>query len=114
VTDSELLEHLAELVAVQLGRRSGWVTVEAVADHLSVEPDFVYAHAAELGGRRLGSGPRGRLRFRLDEVDLALSSCRAIRESGGSQDVRVEPKRRRRRVADTGGAVELLPIKYMT
>ena len=36
----------------------------------------MYEHAAKLGPRRLGSGPRARLRFSLVEVDEALVACR--------------------------------------
>ena len=35
---------------------------------LMVEASFVYEHAVELGAMRLGSGPRARLRFDLEDV----------------------------------------------
>ena len=40
------------------------VGVEAVATYLNVSRDFVYGHAAELGGRKLGTGPKAPWRFR--------------------------------------------------
>ena len=43
-----------------------------VAETLGVERDWVYAHARELGGVRLGGG-RGRLRFDLARVERALA-----------------------------------------
>lgn len=49
----------------QPARRSeaGLWTARQVADHYAVTREFVYAHANELGGIRLGTGPRPRLRF---------------------------------------------------
>jgi hypothetical protein len=42
---------------------AGLWTARQVADHYAVTRDFIYAHANELGGIRLGTGPRPRLRF---------------------------------------------------
>lgn len=42
---------------------AGLWTARQVADRYAVTRDFVYAHANELGGIRLGAGPRPRLRF---------------------------------------------------
>jgi hypothetical protein len=39
---------------------------QTVARALGVSRDTVYEHAEMLGGRRIGSGPRGRLRFDLE------------------------------------------------
>jgi len=39
------------------------VDAASVAEHLGVSRDYVYEHADDLGARRLGSGPRARLRF---------------------------------------------------
>lgn len=51
--------------------RAGERLVDAVtvAAYLRVSRGYVYEHADELGCRRLGSGPRARLRFSLAEVD---------------------------------------------
>jgi predicted DNA-binding transcriptional regulator AlpA len=54
---------------------SRFVDAAAVAAVLGVERSWVYEHADELGARRLGSGPRARLRFDLEEVDSWLTSC---------------------------------------
>lgn len=43
--------------------------------------DYVYAHAAELGAMRLGSGPKARIRFDLDRARQALET-RAARSNG--------------------------------
>jgi hypothetical protein len=86
------------------------VDAAAVADYLGVERGWVYAHAAELGARRLGSGPKARLRFSLSGVDERLSACSVSRESADADPAPAavsRPRRRRR----TGTSVQLLPIK---
>jgi hypothetical protein len=109
--DPEQLERLAELVAENLRQRSTrLVTAREVAEHLSVDEGYVYEHAAELGVRRLGEGPKARLRFSLVEVDERLSACSVVRgsivpESSAGAAIR----RRRRRSLGTG--VDLLPIR---
>jgi hypothetical protein len=86
------------------------VDVQAVADYLSVSPGYVYEHADELGARRLGTGPRARLRFSLDEVDERLSACTAGRESRAPDPApRAVSRPRRRR--ELGTSTELLPIR---
>jgi hypothetical protein len=86
------------------------VDAQAVADYLDVERGWVYAHADSLGVRRLGTGPRARLRFSLAEVDERLSACLAGREStvADPAPAAASPPRRRRRM---GTSVELLPIR---
>lgn len=104
--------HLAELSTERLDarsrKRSRWVGADVVADHLSVDVSYVYQHATELGARRLGTGPKARLRFRLDLVDEALHL------KAGSSD---NPKSstaapsRRRRATPSPGHVPLLPVR---
>jgi hypothetical protein len=43
-----------------------------LAREIGVSIDFVYAHAAELGGMRLGGGPKARLRFELAVAKAAM------------------------------------------
>src|ERR1700690_3814881 len=71
------LENLVEQIAERLGvggepsgqkMASRLVTAQELADTLGVSPETVYAHAEELGARRLGDGPRPRLRFDLDQA----------------------------------------------
>jgi hypothetical protein len=111
--DVRMVELLAELLADKLEtrrlERSRWVSAEAVAAHLGVERDYVYAHAGELGVRRLGEGPRSRLRFRLDLVDEAL--CPTGRESTKPKNGVAKRKRRRRRASEMGTGVPLLPVR---
>jgi hypothetical protein len=78
--DAEDIEAIAGRVAELIGDRidaphSRLVDAAHVAGLLGVERDWVYAHANQLGGIRLG-GPKGRLRF-----DLATVTDRADRTS---------------------------------
>lgn len=108
----EQLEQLADLVASRLQRPVGaaLVGVREVAAYLAVEPSWVYEHASELDARRLGSGPRARLRFSLADVDERLSTCRAGRGSSlpdlASEQASRPPRRRR-----SGTSADLLPIR---
>lgn len=86
------------------------VDAETVARYLGVERDWVYAHAAELGARRLGTGPKARLRFSLPELDERLT-CSAGRESARAAERVAAPIRRSRRPASLGTEGELLPIR---
>jgi hypothetical protein len=56
------------------------VSAAEVARELNVARQWVYEHAAELGARRLGDGPRGRLRFDLETV-RAASVCLTSKQS---------------------------------
>jgi len=95
----------------QLHAPVGLVDAQGLADYLGVTRAYVYEHAPELGARRLGSGPRARLRFSLADVDAALSSCSMSRGSEPPASRAAGPIRRRRRTADLGTSVELLPIR---
>jgi hypothetical protein len=109
---AETIALLAEELASRLQSRRlaqpRWVTAGIVAVHLSVDPGWVYEHAEQLGARRLGDGPKARLRFRLDLVDEAL--CPADRRSDAAELARQaasRPRSRRR----LGTTIELLPIR---
>lgn len=108
-TDSS---HLADLIAERLvahsRERSRWVGADVVADHLGVDVPYVYEHAAELGARRLGTGPRARLRFRLDLVDEAL---RPTARPSENQVFSAAAPSRRRQASRSSCHVPLLPIR---
>lgn len=111
--DPETIRELAAAIATTLNvpmvPSIGWVTAEVVAEHLAVDINYVYEHASALGARRLGDGPKARLRFRLDAVDSAL--CLTDRNSSDGEIGRVEPRSRRRRTSRLGTEVQLLPIR---
>jgi hypothetical protein len=108
-----LANAVADCVAHLLSsqpRHVDLVAAAAVATELNVSRDWVYAHAAELGGRRIGQGSRGRLRFDLGYVLDAWRSS----ESAGLRDEAQRPRRsvtqRAKRIpAPPDG--ELLPIR---
>lgn len=64
---------LAELIG-ERGKTFGLVGPRELAEGLGVSLDYVYAHAAELGAMRLGSGPKARIRFDLDGARRALEA----------------------------------------
>jgi hypothetical protein len=73
------VEAIAEATAARLAEIVGsgpmtfaLVDAKQLAHELGVSLDYVYAHAIELGGMRLGSGPKARIRFDLDRARQAL------------------------------------------
>jgi hypothetical protein len=109
-----LVDAIAERVTDVL--RSGAVRVRLVdaatlADALGVSRDCVYTHASELGGERIGNGPRGRLRF---DLDRALATWTSRSESGRSRQGKAPAQgriSRRVRSPRLGSEAELLPIR---
>lgn len=72
LSDATFATALARALAPHLadhgGTAGGLVDAQAVADALGVSRSTVYDHAADLGGLRLGDGPRARLRFDLHDA----------------------------------------------
>jgi hypothetical protein len=66
--------RVAELVAAPRKRPRRLLTAAEVSEWWGVERSWVYAHADELGARRLGAGERPRLRFDPDEVGGRLGA----------------------------------------
>jgi hypothetical protein len=82
------VEAIAEATARKLveivgepARTFGLVGARELAQGLGVSLDYVYAHATELGGMRLGSGPKARIRFDLDRARQVLEA-RTQRSNG--------------------------------
>jgi hypothetical protein len=104
------LERLAELVADRIAERltapasapQELLDVKALAKALGVSPTWVYDHAGELGGIKLGRGPKARWRF-----DIAVARDRMRTDPEASHARR---QRARRHVAQTSKGVPLLPI----
>lgn len=105
VTARRVVELLGQLRPVP-----SWLTADEVAQLLSVDRAYVYENAAKLGGRRLGDGPKARLRFRLEDVEAALP-CVASRGAEEPVTPVPKPKQGRRTTARLGTEAPLLPIR---
>jgi hypothetical protein len=106
----QLAQRVAELVSDRVAAGPPLVDAETLARFLNVERSYVYEHAAELGGVRLGDGPRARLRFDAVEAKRGLT-CSMGRGSASSDSRVVEPIRKRRRSHPLGTSGPLLPIR---
>lgn len=86
------------------------VDAATLAADLGVDRSWVYAHRAELGAIRLGSGSKPRLRFDVDTARELLARSTS-KESGLQESPTTtgssSPRRRRR----SGSSYELLPIR---
>ena len=87
------------------------VDAATVAVALGVSRVFVYDHAYELGGRRIGNGPRGRLRFDLEEARQGWTGHSINKESQLPKPPTSTGNARRRRRRRSGSDLELLPIR---
>ena len=92
VPTNDQLDRLAEQIVERLTnvdgrprRKGSLVDAREVAFALGVSRDYVYAHREELGGERIGQGPRGRLRFDLDRA-LSTSISRSVSEGSPATD----------------------------
>jgi hypothetical protein len=75
--DDDQLDALATLIAAKLEApptSPGLVDARQLAEHLAVDRSFIYSHADQLAGKRLG-GKRGRLRFDLAEATAAFATA---------------------------------------
>jgi hypothetical protein len=90
------------------------VDAEVVASALGVSRECVYTHAKELGGHRIGNGPRGRLRFDLDQALAAWTSRSGSNRSQPTPSPATKPNTRRRARQRMGSDAPLLPIKGST
>jgi len=80
------LRHALGPCAAESPEAGDLLTASEVAKRLGIGRSWVYAHAAELGARRLGDGPKGRLRF-----DAAVVAERLHARSTGERSGRARP-----------------------
>ena len=83
-------EHIAQLVE-SAPPKVGLVDAQALAEQLGVARDWVYANAERLGVVRLGTGPRARMRFDVEQARGALTA-----DAEDDQSRRDRPPGRRR------------------
>lgn len=89
------------------------VDAATVARALGVTRETIYANAVRLGARRLGDGPRARLRFDLAEAVEAWTSRQPSERSESTPDAAREPKQRRRRASRSGNGLDSVPIREL-
>jgi hypothetical protein len=117
--NDDQLERLADLIAARLASSplgdavfsKRLVDAETLGRMLGLSRSTVYEHAGELGGVRLGDGPRAPVRF---DPDRAVSAWTARQGSEGSPvpDVPVDAGvRRRRRSVAAQSEGRLLPVR---
>lgn len=113
--DIEQIAHrVAELIDGQGVQQiaSRFVDAAAVARLLGVERDWVYEHADQLGGIRLG-GPRGRLRFDREALTDRLADVADSAPATTTPSGRIAARRKRPRDGatppgqDTGRSVPM-------
>ena len=85
---------------------AGLVDVRTLAARLGVSPSFVYEHSAALGAKRLGRGPKARLRFDLRRAREANGRLTPQRTAPEPRLAKPRPRR-----AAPSSSLELLPIR---
>jgi hypothetical protein len=96
------LRRLARFIAKELealhGLQPALLTAADVAKQYGLSRGWVYKHARDLGGQRMGTGPKARLRFRSHEVQARLSELQPSEDkthrpgpSGARQPVELLP-----------------------
>lgn len=104
LTDDQL-DVLADLVAERLSANAapspsgGLVDAQTVAAALGVSRDWVYDHADQLGGVKVGDGDRPRWRFDLERARNAWQPA--------GEPERAKPRRRQ---TSNGNGRHLLPV----
>lgn len=112
----ELLEE--RQAAAQPALAASLVDAATLAGVLGVTVEWVYDHAEELSVRRLGTGPRPRLRFDVGEARSALacsagSGSQPLGSPAAEPSAALSPRRRARRVPaglpDPGSVLAIRP-----
>lgn len=110
----ELIEAISEGVAARLrpGKPAGaLLTAAELAGVLGVTEEWVRRNADDLGVRRLGRGPRPRLRFD-DPTVKHLAACSVPRGSSEGDSPAQTAQKRPHPIRRSGTRVDLLPIRH--
>jgi hypothetical protein len=108
-----LVEAIADRVAELLHpppTHGPLVDAKTLADTLGVSRDYIYAHAEELGGKRIGTGLRGRLRFDVGSALAAWTACCHSKESQPQEQPTPTERMGSRPGQRMGSSASLLPI----
>jgi len=76
--------------------RQRLLTAAEVAQWWGIERAWVYAHAEQLGARRIGAGKRPRLRFDPDEVSERIAALNGAQIGSGMGSARITADSRKR------------------
>jgi hypothetical protein len=114
--DERLLDSLADRLADRLAARlelaskprEALISADEVARMLGCKRGWVYDHAGDLGGVRLGDGARPRLAFYPARVNEYLKS---VADPQPIPQPPTAPPRRRARPGYTESGAKLLPIR---
>lgn len=107
-------ETIASTLLASLTSRSavtGFVDARRVGELYDVSAEWVRDHAVELGGIRLGDGPRGPWRFDLERVAGAMSARTPSERSPVDEPPATKRKRPGRRTVAMGTSAPLVPIR---
>ncbi len=69
---AQLLRHQQPPAQASVAPTPGWMTAKELAQHLKLNPAYIYEHAELLGAIRTGTGPKARIRFDLHTATQAL------------------------------------------
>lgn len=94
-----IVSRVAELLQARRTARPArprMVTAAEVARWCGVERSWVYAHAEDLGARKIGAGERPRLRFDLAEVSERIAALDSSQSGSGqgSTSMAADPRNR--------------------
>lgn len=103
------LRELARLIAEELREQPvpRFLSVKHLAKILDVAPEFVYRHAIDLGGVKLGDSPKAPWRFDLEQTREIV----AQRAPDGVWRPKAVLRRRRQPSRPLASDVELLPLR---
>ena len=85
------VEAIARRVAELVRSRGdvGWATADELARRLAVRPGWIYRHAGELGGIKLGSAPNAPWRFDVEQALRRFTTPTARLESARLRPLRL-------------------------
>jgi len=93
ILDGDDVEAIAQRVAALLtGEPTRYLDAAGIAARFGVGRSWVYEHKDELGGVRLGRGPKARLRFDVRHVEAVLE----VQRGRGAGTLRDRRRRSRR------------------
>jgi hypothetical protein len=91
---AQLLRHHQPPAPASPPPAPAWMTAKELAQHLKLNPAWVYEHAQELGAIRTGNGPKARIRFDLHTATQALKQHqREVAPAAATRPRRTPPPR---------------------